>query len=234
MTTTIETIHDLHRILVEHPEWLNEMRSVLLTKELLELPERFAEYTRVTDGRLNRIEGDIVEIKGDIVEIKADVVEIKGDMRVMKDDMGIVKGIVLENRLFTRGLAQISRRLRMSHGRVIRMATWDANSTEFNDIARNAYESGFFSEAEYDRLMDTDTVVRGRMVRASNPVYVAVEATFSLSRQDIDKVCQSAALIRRLFPDSDAYPLLYYVNPNAVLEAEAEERGVALLQTRID
>lgn len=38
--------------------------------------------------------------------------------------------------------------------------------------------------------------------------------------------------IRRLFPDSDAHPLLYYITPNASLEREAAERGVTLMMTQ--
>lgn len=43
--TTINNIADLARILREQPEWAEALRSLVLTKELLELPERFAELT---------------------------------------------------------------------------------------------------------------------------------------------------------------------------------------------
>ena len=41
---TINTIHDLIRLLRENEEWRNAVRRELLTEELLELPQRFAEY----------------------------------------------------------------------------------------------------------------------------------------------------------------------------------------------
>lgn len=83
--TTINDIHDLHRILVEHPEWRSELRNILLTEELLALPQRFAEYSEVTDRRLDRIEEDISELKSDV--------------KVLKDDVGELKGVSLENKL---------------------------------------------------------------------------------------------------------------------------------------
>ena len=46
--TTIHTIEDLIRILDEHPEWLEALRTRLLTRELLELPQRFAEFAETT------------------------------------------------------------------------------------------------------------------------------------------------------------------------------------------
>lgn len=51
--TTINTLQDLNRALIENPEWRAEIRRTLLTEELLELPQRFAEYTNATDRRLD-------------------------------------------------------------------------------------------------------------------------------------------------------------------------------------
>ena len=40
---TINDISDLARILEEHPEWAETLRSLLLTREVLELPEKVAQ-----------------------------------------------------------------------------------------------------------------------------------------------------------------------------------------------
>lgn len=39
MAITVNDLHDLIRLLEEHPEWRAEMRRVLLTDELLQLPD---------------------------------------------------------------------------------------------------------------------------------------------------------------------------------------------------
>ncbi|MCY3544756.1 MAG: hypothetical protein OXH22_12060 [Chloroflexi bacterium] len=216
--TTINSIHDLHKILVEHPEWREELRKLLLTEELLALPQRFAEYTKVTDNRLDRIENDIVEIKSDV--------------KTLKDDMGELKGVSLENKLHNRGIALTATHLQMYDGERMRVAERDDNSAEFNAAMYAALSDGTISNSEYTRLIDTDMIVRGRKISGDSTVYAAIEATYSISRRDIDKVCRSANLIRRLFPDSDAHPLLYYITPNASLEREAAERGVTLMMTQ--
>ena len=41
----IETIEDLMQILNENPEWLEVMHTRLLTRELLELPEKLTQFT---------------------------------------------------------------------------------------------------------------------------------------------------------------------------------------------
>ena len=54
--TTIDTIHDLSRILREHPEWREELRRTLLTEEVLALPQRLAEYAEKADRSLEAAE----------------------------------------------------------------------------------------------------------------------------------------------------------------------------------
>ena len=63
--TTIDTIQDLSRVLRERPEWREELRRTLLTEELLELPQRFAEYTAKNDERMGTMEArmDALEVR---------------------------------------------------------------------------------------------------------------------------------------------------------------------------
>ena len=69
--TPINTIEDLARILREQPTWADALRALLLTKELLDLPGRFdrfvdtqQETNRLTDRRLNNIEGQLGNLQG--------------------------------------------------------------------------------------------------------------------------------------------------------------------------
>ena len=48
---TVHDIADIVRIIREQPEWADTIRSILLSRELLELPQRFAEYTEATNQR---------------------------------------------------------------------------------------------------------------------------------------------------------------------------------------
>ena len=47
MAFTVEDFEDMLRILEEKPEWQERMRRAILTRDLLELPERFAELRQV-------------------------------------------------------------------------------------------------------------------------------------------------------------------------------------------
>ena len=76
--TTINTIEDLARILRDQPTWAEALRALLLSQELLDLPGRFdrfveaqqkaneaqQETNRLTDQRLNAIEGRLGNLEG--------------------------------------------------------------------------------------------------------------------------------------------------------------------------
>lgn len=78
---TINTIEDLIRLLDENPQWVEALRVRLLTRELIELPEKFARFADATNQRFDRIE----ERLGGIEERQD-----KGDERMgrMEDRMG--------------------------------------------------------------------------------------------------------------------------------------------------
>lgn len=123
--------------------------------------------------------------------------------------------------------------LDMYNGERIRVAEKDDNSAEFNDAIYKALSAGSFTKAEYNRIVDTDVIIRGSRIGDARPVYAAIEASYSLNNRDIDKVCQSATLIRRIFPNSEVHSVLYYMRrPNAEIEQEAVSRGVTLTVSR--
>ncbi len=74
-TATINTIEDLIRVLDENPEWLEAMRARLLTRELIELPRRFAEFAASADQRFDeqgRVLAQLSKILAEHSEILAE------------------------------------------------------------------------------------------------------------------------------------------------------------------
>ena len=53
--TSINDIADLARIIRERPEWADTLRNILLGQELLELPERFAEFVQQADSNFHAV-----------------------------------------------------------------------------------------------------------------------------------------------------------------------------------
>ena len=122
MTTAVADIADLVKILREQPEWAETLRSVLLSKELLELPEKLAQLTaqvaqltdqvtrltarleefiaeqreinRVVAERLARLETDMAEVKATTARLETDVAELKTDTAELKVGLRRLEGTV--------------------------------------------------------------------------------------------------------------------------------------------
>ncbi len=59
---TFNTIEELIQILDENPNWLEALRARLLTRELLELPQRHAEFVAATDMRFTELRSDVNDL----------------------------------------------------------------------------------------------------------------------------------------------------------------------------
>ncbi len=95
---TINNIEDLVRVLDEHPEWLEAVRTRLLTRELLELPQTVAR----SDERLARIEENQAELtksQDALVRGHAQLAEALARLEArqdrMQDDLGWIKGRII-------------------------------------------------------------------------------------------------------------------------------------------
>ena len=119
--TTINTIEDLVHILDEHPHWLEALRARLLTRELIELPEKFAAFVETTNKRLDTLESDV-----------------KG----LRDDMGILKGAHARN-VAIEDAAAIARGLGLRRTRTLsRDEVWDlTEAADTSAIAANDLRS---------------------------------------------------------------------------------------------
>ena len=86
---TINTIEDLIQLLDDNPHWVEALRVRLLTRELIELPEKFAQFVEATNQRFDRVEERLD--KGDV---RMDRIERHLDR--LTDDVGMLKGPMRE------------------------------------------------------------------------------------------------------------------------------------------
>ena len=66
----INTMEDLIRLLDEKPEWVEALRARLLTRELIELPEKFAEFAKATNARFGGLESQVQSLQDDVGMLK--------------------------------------------------------------------------------------------------------------------------------------------------------------------
>ena len=122
--TSIPTTADLLRLLREDPDFRDEVRRLVLSQELLELPERFARFEAYVERQFAEIRGDIAEIRGDIAKNTSDITEIRGDIAKNTSDITEMRGDIARN---------------------------TSDITEMRgDIARNTSDIGALRGAEYE------------------------------------------------------------------------------------
>ncbi len=106
--TTVNDFVDILRIIREQPEWGEALRSALLSKEVLELPQRLAEFSEAANKRFDRLEGDVTELKdgqarlekgqarleGDVAELKGGQARLEGDVAELKEGQARLEGRV--------------------------------------------------------------------------------------------------------------------------------------------
>ena len=103
---TINTIQDLPRLLDENPEWVDALRARLLMRDLLELPERFAQFST----EMNTFVAEVTEFKATVErfiettnlfiaatdrrfeENAAQHRHFDADMKVLRSDIGVLRG----------------------------------------------------------------------------------------------------------------------------------------------
>lgn len=85
MTFLVQDLHDLIGLLEQHPEWRAEVRRLVLTEELLSLPqvvrdleeaqrrteqrvEELVEAQHRTEQRVSQLQNDVGELKGIVLE----------------------------------------------------------------------------------------------------------------------------------------------------------------------
>ena len=110
--TTIHTIEDLLRVLDENPDWVEALRTRLLSHELLELPQKFTQFVaemhsfvaemhsfvaemhsfvEATNRRFDALETQVEALKKDVGTLKEDVSTLKKDVSTLKKEVGVLQ-----------------------------------------------------------------------------------------------------------------------------------------------
>ena len=203
---TINTIQDLIRLLRENEEWRNAVRRELLTEELLELPQRFAEYVAANDkwrGGMDEWRGDVDKWRGD-VDQKLDSLQISVDS---------LRGTALETKMYTKLAPLVAREFDVKRVRRILSPGTDylaiaGYRSEFMGKVEDAAEDGVISEDDETRIQVTDLIMRSLRKSDGSVLWFAIEASGVINDDDITRAKRSADIITKVY-DQDAEPLVY-------------------------
>lgn len=189
MTFGIDDFHDLIRLLEVRPEWRVDLRRLVLTDELLALPEQLALLRAETERRFQELLEAQKHTDTQIVALTKAVQELTADGKTYKQDIGDLKGELLEVRYRERAPAYVGRLIRRA--RVL-------SAAQLVDLLENAVEQGTLTEEEKEEILLTDVVVRGRRKEDGTQVCLVVEVSWGVEPYDVERAVHRATLLSKV------------------------------------
>lgn len=202
--TTINDISDLIRILRDDPAWADAVRSVLLSQELLRLPEEvtaltkaFREHAETTNRRLESLEAGQDELRQGQAQLQTAVDGLHTTVNGMRGELGNLSGSFFQRRAanFAERVARRDFHLRQTS--LMHHADQVGDST-LKQILNDAAEdpSRNFTEDDAALVEQTDAVIAGKAPDGTE-VYLLVEASITVVKDDVDRAKDRAELLER-------------------------------------
>ena len=176
------------RIIAEleaNPAAQQMLLSAMLTNEFLGMPVR-----------LHAIERDVAEIKGRVSTLERDVAE-------MKIDLAALKGDSLEVRMHKWIRPFLSQKMGLRRPHIVYGAVGEADR-ELQEAVYEAVDAERITAGQEVRVFATDLILRAQRENGRTPVWVAVEASNTLDRRDIERAREAADALQAIFGEPSA------------------------------
>lgn len=195
MTFGIEHFRDLLRLLDERPEWRAELRRVVLTDELLALPEQIARLRQETEQRFQALATglealtarlDTLTARLDTLTAQVDALTVQ--VATLAGHVGALRGESLEQRYRTRAFAYFAPVVRQPHA---------LTPDEITALLEQAIDSAVLSRDEAHQLALADILLRGRSREDGSTLYLVVEVSVGAGLDDVARARDRAMLLAR-------------------------------------
>ena len=218
MATVINTSDDLLKLLAENAEFYQAVRRLILTDELIELPERFARFAARVDDFIarqeqfnQRIETAVGELQGTTARLETSVGELQGTTARLETSVGELKGNTARyvvGVLFGEIAEQLGFTFRDTLSRQqLRQMIGPQGHTNVDSGDRQS-----FIRADLVVLAD-DT--------AGDTHYIAVEASYTGDARDTARARRNAHLLQR-FTGCPAHAAIASVRNDQDIQAEID------------
>ena len=196
-------MEDFIRVLDENPSWRDAVRERVLTRELLELPERFAEYARENNARLDALEREFAIVKAQLAVLERRMERLERDMGrlrawhasvIARDQSDIIAEDLGCEKIRT-----------LSIGDLIRMArAADTTGILANDLRSFRLADLIMETVRYD---------------TRETCYIAVEISYTVNGRDTRRAIRNAGLLRD-FTGEDAFAVVAGVRKDDRVDAD--------------
>ncbi len=198
MMTTINDIHDLALILEEHPEWRAEIRRLVLTDDLLEMPARMERQEIRMDrleAALERLADKMAALAEQVAATNQRIEEFRNETNQrfnrVESDIGDLKGHFME------GTAREEALLIATNMGLQWVSTLPKGATAL--IWREAESVGLTAGISSDdrKSFGRADLVMEAMTPQGERCYIAVEASYTANGRDTRRVGRNARFLSR-------------------------------------
>ena len=239
--TTINDINDLARILREKPEWVSTLRNLLLSQELLDLPEKFAQFVQTTNDnfqlvnrRLDRLEEDVGVLKEDVAVLKEDMGLVKQDLNQVKENLNRVNG-KMDNALGANYEFKIQRNIGSIAGQYLnlrRVRVQQGPRTDraprLEELLEQAEDQQLITKEQYLDLQRLDLVFTGRQQDRTGDTTVAAEISITIGNNDIERAARRAQALNQAL-NQEVIPVVIGAHIDEERRQMAQEQAVSIM-----
>ena len=232
--TTINDINDLARILREKPEWVSTLRNLLLSQELLDLPEKFAQFVQTTNDnfqlvnrRLDRLEDDVAVLKEDMGLVKQDLNQVKENLNRVNGKMDNALGANYEFKI-QRNIGSIAgqylnlRRVRVQQG------PRTDRDPRLEELLEQAEDQQLITKEQYLDLQRLDLVFTGRQQDRTGETTVAAEISITIGNNDIERAARRAQALNQALNQA-VIPVVIGAHIDEERKQMAQEQAVSIM-----
>ena len=208
--TTINDISDLVRILREQPDWAEAVRGVLLSQELLKLPETFAEFAKATQARFDAVDQrfDAVDQRFDAMDLRFDAMDLRFDgmdqrldrmdQRFARIDGSLdnLRGPVYEEKIARNLSSYVNQYLGLRLPDVLKGP--QGTDRQFEIEAHDAVDQSRISQEELNTLLQADLIFTAWPHGGKTPENVVAETGITAADGDLNRATDRAGIMARL------------------------------------
>ena len=210
--TSVNDISDFARIIREQPEWADAIRSLLLGKELLELPERFAKFVQLTTENFQ-----LVHQRLDNLETRMDNLETRMDR--LEGRFGNFEGNDYERRIRTKMLFRARNLLGLERP-YLALTQEGLVAPQLDSIIARAIDTGSIDLEQSQDLHDADLIIMGQ-----NNRHTTIEISLTADSEDINRAKRRAEILSAATGDTVTPAIITATLPDTERD-EAAANGV--------
>lgn len=199
MTTAINDIADLVRILREQPEWADTVRGILLGREVIELPKLFAEFAELTRQNFQLLreehKADIAEVKAEMDGLKTEVSSLNVRVTRLEGKMDNALGTNYQNKVVRNLHSILGQHQNLTRVKVLRGYQNDPDA-DFMEQLYQAEEQGIITHQQSNDLLLVDIICTGR--RRDNrdaEIPMAIETSITIGDNDVVRAARRSEIL---------------------------------------